>query len=164
MEVKNLYWFNGERTRDLRDGDRYPSVSAPFRRIEATKTGFGFTVGKSKFVPDISTNQRAARWTHALKKEQRNGAPPPSAEEMDAMLARMTLAATKRGDVVDYSEPDPELDDSDEVGNSYCGWFAEKGNNMPTTDFERTGKTNSSLIASRPFVTLVHPSHLLTNR
>jgi hypothetical protein len=44
VEGKNLYGLNGKRVKDLRDGDKYPSVSAPFKAIEQTRTGFGFTV------------------------------------------------------------------------------------------------------------------------
>ena len=65
-------------------------------------------MGKSKFVPDISTNQRAARWTHALKKERRNGPPAPSAEEVERVLSRAAA------DAVDYGAPDPDLDDDEE--------------------------------------------------
>jgi hypothetical protein len=64
--------LNGERIPANREGDVFASVHAPVRKDDhRTKVGFGATVGKSKFVPDMSTSMRQARYTHALKKEQR---------------------------------------------------------------------------------------------
>mmetsp|Transcript_61423 Transcript_61423/g.105704 ORF Transcript_61423/g.105704 Transcript_61423/m.105704 type:complete len:292 (-) Transcript_61423:119-994(-) len=84
----NLYGLNGKRVPALRDGDQYPSVSAPVRKKdESTKVGFGAAVGETKFVPDMSTAQRQARYTHALKKEAKLQ-PRLSADDIAALEAK----------------------------------------------------------------------------
>lgn len=83
----NLYGLDGKRVPALREGDQYPSVAAPVRKgRQSTKVGFGAGVGDSKFVPDMSTAQRQARYTHALKKEAKLQ-PPPSLDEVAALEA-----------------------------------------------------------------------------
>jgi hypothetical protein len=82
----NLYGLNGKRVPALREGDVYASVHAPVRKDTAggTKVGFGFTVGKTKFVPDMSTSTKAARFLDALKREQK-GQKKVSDAELNAL-------------------------------------------------------------------------------
>lgn len=80
----NLYGLNGKRVPGLREGDVFASVRAERQDRGSTKVGFGFGVGKTKFVPDMSTAMRQARYTHALKREAR-GTAAPSAADLEAL-------------------------------------------------------------------------------
>ena len=92
----NLYGLNGKRVPALREGDVFGSVHAPVRKdTGGTKVGFGFTVGKTKFVPDISTSMRAARFLHALKKEK-NGQKQVSEEELNALAEELECEGPKQ--------------------------------------------------------------------
>mmetsp|Transcript_6533 Transcript_6533/g.14992 ORF Transcript_6533/g.14992 Transcript_6533/m.14992 type:complete len:323 (+) Transcript_6533:210-1178(+) len=83
-DFEDGYGLAGKRVPSNREGDVYPDIAAPKHDKASSKVAFGGVVRNTKFVPDMSTSLRQARYTHAIKKEARR-TPGPTAEELAAL-------------------------------------------------------------------------------